>query len=169
MKAGSVRVDFDFEGEPQVQRRLRRLSEHALDARPAFAKMLRSVDRAVGGQYRSKGMRGGTPWKRLAEATLLARRKMGVYHKRILEVTGRMRASVTAKRGPGSIRRATPTEMLWATTVGYAKYHQSRKPRRKKADGSDFLPRRPILALTPLDRERMVKVLQLWVVRGRLA
>ena len=67
----------------------------------------------------------------------------GKFH-RILLVTGRMRGSVNPG-DPDNILRTGPGYVEIGSGVGYFKYHNSDKPRRKNADGTDRLPRRQVL------------------------
>lgn len=81
--------------------------------------MLRRTDL----RFRAQTGPDGQAWKPLAPATIRRRRKKGIGAK-ILQDTGRLRMSVSPKRGEGSILRHVPYGVLVGTNLKYANAHQ---------------------------------------------
>ena len=152
----AVRFIFDFAGEAQVDRTLEGLTERALDARPAWAVIMRRLARAEGTQFRTEGAYASGGWAPLSPA--YAARKARAYPgKPILERTGRLVRSLTSPTAPDAIRRSEPHLMEFGTSVPYGRYHQT---------GTRFMPRRRPVELPETERVEVVKVLQRFIVTG---
>jgi len=84
----------------------------------------------------------GNQWKKLKHP-----RRNSRGSDRVLQDYGTMRTSVTAINASGGIDEIGPTYLEWGTNIPYAVYHNSDKPRKKNADGTDRLPRRQFLGV----------------------
>jgi hypothetical protein len=85
---------------------------------------------------------------------------------KILRDTGRMLNSISPQiNSADRVLRAAPGAVSAGSNVSYFKYHQSSAPRKKKADGSDKLPRRQILP----DEDKPIPAAWWIDIRGTLA
>jgi hypothetical protein len=84
---------------------------------------------------------------RAAPAAERARRlALAGAHAEVLRDTGRLLNSLSpGVRSADRVLRAGPGEVVVGSNVAYLKYHQSARPRRRKADGTPRLPRRQVL------------------------
>lgn len=132
MSAVAVEVKFETRELREVLGAMRDRGKNLGDAMKFIAHDM--VDR-VEDNFATEGH---GEWQGLADSTLKRRRKMGRGAK-ILQDTGRMAAATTADWGNDYAEAFNNTE--------YAKYHVSKKPRRK-------IPLRDFLAMDLKDVER---------------
>jgi len=86
----------------------------------------------------------GNPWAKLKRP-----RRNSKGRDRILQDTGALRTSVTAKGARGNIDLKTPTSLTWGTNLHYAKFHQ---------DGTKHIPKREFLGIGEKLAEKMEAV-----------
>lgn len=153
-----MRIEFDVFGDRQVARDLLRIGDRAVDATPAFAQMLLDLVDLEREQFGSEGQRASGGWAPLAASTLARKRANGL-DERILRATGALYESLEeTSSGGDAIRHADPTQMVFGTTVPYARYHQL----------GQGVPRRRPVELAERDRQGLVKTLQRYVMTGDL-
>jgi phage gpG-like protein len=104
-------------------------------------------------QFASEGADGASgAWQALS--TEYAARKLKQWGQvPIMQASGRLWRSLTQKGSKDAVEEQTATELTLGTTVEYAKYHQSKEPRKK-------LPRRPLVDLTDAQTARLGGVIQ---------
>jgi phage gpG-like protein len=169
-----VRFELELAGDRQVSREILRVSERAGDAAPVFrsiADYLRSVEKR---QFDSHGLTGSGGWAPLATSTLLS--KYGVLHgthlrhgqftrkalrasMAILVETGALRDSLTSAGDEHHREIVRSDELIFGTSVSYAKYHQH---------GTRRMPRRRPLELSETQRKQVIRMLQRWIIKGEL-
>ena len=152
---------FEIEGERLIDRRLSRFGENITDLRPFWTEIFDDLNKLTGQQFKGEGSRsrGWAPLS-LAYSAWKATHGGG----RILELTGRLRASL-AEQTADSIRESRAMEMRFGTRVPYAGFHQT---------GTRRMPRRRPIDINEGDRRRWMKFLQRFAVAqaqaaGRLA
>jgi phage gpG-like protein len=153
---GALRLSLDVAGEKIIDRTLAGIGDQAEDLRPAFEAIGDVFLAAERRQFTSEGAFGSGGWAPLSQpyATWKARHYPG---KPILRRTDDLWRSLTT--GP-AVRVIKPQYLALGTDVEYAKYHQKGKPP---------LPRRRPVELPESTRREMVKILQRWVVTGRVS
>lgn len=145
-----MQVEISLAGDVQVRRKLLRIGDRAVHARPAFEAIGEVLMRIEDQQFSSEGSRGSGGWEPLAASTVAQR---GSAHP-ILDQSGVLRSSLT-KRGGENIFDATDDYLRFGTHVPYAGFHQT---------GTSRTPRRRPLELTESDRAGMVKILQAYIL-----
>jgi phage gpG-like protein len=154
-----VRVELDIFGDVQLKREILRWGDAAEDARPAFRSIVGKWTEWTRKQFDSQGRRASGGWKPITEEWRQYKQRRG-FDTRILHMTQRLRASLTVLGHPDAVRDVQPDSLTWGTSVEYAPFHQhGNEPR---------LARRRPVELTKGDRAATVKVLQLWIARGRV-
>lgn len=139
----AFRLQWSIEGEQQLLRNLRGVSETMGDWRPAFWKASKELKNVFSNEvFRSKGREIGESWAPLSPAYLAAKRKAG-YPSQPLVRTGKMQKSFK-----DLVKADSAT--IW-NAVNYFQYHQSNKPRSK-------LPRRVMMKLGNDQKEMVVKI-----------
>lgn len=154
--SGPVRIELNVLGETQINRRLMRWSVRAADFAPVFEGILEFLERVEEAEFESEGAYAGSPWAQLAASTVVAKERAGL-DPRILHATLALRNSLTKSDDPEAIRIATPSMMVFGTTVPYGKYHQS---------GTSRMPRRRPVDLTEKNKAAIIRAMQFWITRG---
>jgi phage gpG-like protein len=145
-------VELAFEGDVQLKRKLMRIGDRAVNARPAFeaiGQLLFDLERE---QFSSEGGRASGGWAALADSTVRSRGSSGP----ILKSSGALEASLTGRGGDNTFR-ASDEFLLFGSSVDYAGFHQT---------GTSRMPQRRPLELTESDRRGVVKILQEFVLGG---
>lgn len=159
--ATSPSVSFEWYGEKQVDRTFAFMNGRVSDAQPAFRLMydfVRGVERR---QFLSRGARGGRKWRDTTPETKAAKARRGSRHVNdVLRDTDDLFRSLTRKRDRNATVRITPDSFLFRTNISYAEPHQK--------GGTPGPPQRRILSLTKADRSELPRILQAWIVNGRL-
>lgn len=143
-------------GEKQVSRIFEGLDLRVADLRPVWqiiAEDFRKIERR---QFETEGGLWRSGWPALSPeyATWKARHYPG---KKILELTGRLKASLTGK-GPGSVEDLShPDWMKIGTAVPYAIYHQT---------GTRRMPARPPLVIPEGAKKRWIKAIHAYIKGG---
>jgi phage gpG-like protein len=86
----------------------------------------------------------GNPWKPLKRPYRVKGGKR--YKAKILQDTGKLRASITSAFAPGSVRRSTPTSLSFGSNLAYAGFQN---------DGTRTIPARPFIGLSDLTIKRI--------------
>jgi len=152
-----TRLTFDFYGDQQIDRTLTTLANHAQDARPAWRAMSRRFTTNNVRQFASEGAYASGGWAPLSPR-YKAWKDRHYPGRKILARTGRLRRSLT--RRPFGVEEIEPKYMRLGTDVPYAKYHQR---------GTEKMPRRRPVELPESERREWVKIMQRFIVTGRVA
>jgi phage gpG-like protein len=153
-----VKIEFDVFGDVQLARQMLRFSERSADVSPAweaFADVVEAIERR---QFNSQGVTSSLGWAPLKPSTIAAKASAGL-DPRILHATQRLRGSLTQRSHPDHVRQIAPHEAFVGTRVPYARFHQR---------GTRRMPRRRAVELTVMQRRNLVRILQLYLVRGEV-
>lgn len=152
-----VRLSFSFYGDQQVDRTLERFSDAVEDARPAWDAMADRFAAAERRQFATEGRAASGGWAPLSPryAAWKARRYPG---KTILRRSDDLWRSLTQR--PLGVEVIEPRFAMFGSAVPYGAYHQH---------GSGRLPRRRPVEFTEAERREWVKILQRWIVTGRVS
>lgn len=132
-----------FEVDTAVLRlKLEHLARKYQDLSDLMRRLAGVLAEAVEVQFEAEGV---PPWPALRPSTIRARRRRGHWPGKILQETGRLAASITA--------RWTRSEAAVGTNVEYGAYHQL---------GTRRMPARPFLRLRPEDEEELIRVTEEW-------
>lgn len=138
------KLSWTIEGEKQLSRNLRGISETMGDWKPAFTKIAKDLkDVYANDVFKTKGGAIGENWPPLKPSYLAAKRKAG-YSAQPLVKTGQMQKAFKSLA-------KTDSATIW-NSIAYSKYHQSNQPRRK-------LPRRVMMKLGSDQKEMVVKII----------
>lgn len=147
---------IELEGH-EFHRRLGMIVNHAQQLETPFNSIHRSFLGVETQQFNLQGsITGG--WAPLAPSTIERKARMGL-DPRILHATGRLRASLTRPSHPDHVFRIAGDEVVMGTRVPYAAAHD-------QSSGVNR-PRRPIIAITKMHRQRWADIIQRWVFRGQ--
>lgn len=150
-----VRMTFDFYGDQQVDRTLERFQLGAEDATPAWEKMAERFLRLEKRQFATEGAYASGGWAPLSPR-YAAWKAVHYPGKPILRRTDDLWRSLTV--GP-AIRYIAPHQMILGSDVDYGAYHQR---------GGPNLPRRRPVELPEAERREWVKILQRFLVTGKV-
>jgi phage gpG-like protein len=156
-----VRIEADFFGEDLVASKIAGVGERATDLRPAFREMAQILRENATRQFESAGGHGSGGWAPLAPST--RRRKEGAgLSEGILQMTQRLRESLTTDSSPDAIVDYDRESFKFGTRVSYTKYHQS---------GTSRMPRRRVLETTKAERKQITRAVYEQVMKdvGRAA
>lgn len=156
-----MRVELDIFGDVQLRREILRWGDHAQDASPAFRSILTKWIGWETRQFQSQGGYASGKWKPITKAWRDEKKRRGL-DTRILHMTGRLRRSLTlaAAVGGDAVREVKRDSLTYGTNVEYAPFHQHGNP--------PILARRRPVEFRDRDRASTVKVLQLWIARGKV-
>lgn len=141
-----MQLELSLSGDVQVKRKLLRIGDRAIHAKPAFeaiATVLMGIERA---QFESEGRRSSGGWDELAPSTIEAKGDS-----RILFESGALMASLSEDGDENMTNQATDDFLLFGSKLGYAGYHQT---------GTSRMPQRRPLELRETDRVGITKILQ---------
>lgn len=141
----NLQLQFTIEGEKQMSRNLRGISEDMKDFYPQFRSTGRLLLKTFDENFSTQGRTIGEPWARLKSSTVKEKVRLGYAGVGILMRTGRMRRSFKSRPSRTQVEISNPT--------AYFAYHQSNKPRRK-------LPRRVMMKIDERRREQITKIFQ---------
>ncbi len=151
----AVAVRFDLFGDTQLLRTIDRRLDYVSDMRPAWRELRRLFLVAERRQFATQGAWGSGGWAPLSED--YRRWKLRVFPgKTILRATDELYRSLT--EGP-QIYVERPHEVIMGSAVRHGRFHQS---------GGGNLPRRRVLELPESERRGWVKVMQRYLVTGRV-
>jgi phage gpG-like protein len=144
-------VAVEVHGADKAVADLEAMAARAGDALPLW----RELDLLFHEDEAARFEREGIPrWRKLAEATLEQKAKLG-QPPEILRATGELMRSLT--EGATGVEHSLPTRLVFGTDVPYARFHQY---------GTVKMPRRKAIGLTVATRKRMVGLLNEYIVMG---
>jgi phage gpG-like protein len=163
-----VGIDISLYGETLIRRTLMRWGSGG-DMSQSYREIARMLSDAAERTFLSQGRFGGGSWQRLAESTILRKRRspdprVRANAERIMFATGRLYHSLVDEMNADHIESIGPDSLRWGSSVPYGVYHHSRAPRSK-------IPYRPLVKLTPFIRAEIIRELQrsaLGRARGRV-
>jgi len=141
----NLRLDFTIEGEKQMSRYLRGVSEEMKNWYPQFRSTGRLLLKTFQENFSTQGRTIGAPWQRLKDSTVREKVRLGYAGAGILQRTGRMKRNFRS--------RPERTQVMISNPTAYFPYHQSNKPRRK-------LPRRVMMLIDERRRQEITKIFQ---------
>lgn len=149
---------FEVSGEEQVRRRLSRIVSAGQDLSPAFRKIRDRFYEGEEQQFGTEGSWGSGGWPPLSTryAAGKARQHPG---KPIMEITGKLKRSLTQSGAEGNIENISRDTLSLGTSIAYAIYHQSTEPRTT-------LPRRPLIELPESERREWMQIIRLHLRRA---
>lgn len=148
-----MQIEIGVAGDVQVSRKILRVGERANRAQPAFEAIADKLYDWEGDQFATEGRFASGGWAPLAPSTLAAKTT-----NQILVESGALQRSLT-QRGGENLLIVHDDWMAFGTSDPKARFHQR---------GTDRMPRRRPLELTEFMRRTIVRVLQLWIVRGEI-
>jgi hypothetical protein len=153
----AFQIEFSVEGEKLIARKLDRMGDRALDARPAFLSIaddMRGYEKRL---FNTQGASSGTPWKPIKAETLARKAQEGL-DPRVMHATHRLRDSLINRTDPEHFELATPDSLTFGTLVPYARYHQKAWAPRT---------RRKVMTFNVAQRRRILKRLETYIFAGR--
>lgn len=148
-------LQFEIEGEVQLDRALSRFGDRIVDLSPFFRNVSDQLEGAIREQFETEGQRSGG-WAPLSPR--YAEWKEANYPGQpIMVLTGRLRESLVGG-GESSIREVSRDQLKWGSSIEYGRKHQR---------GEGNLPQRRIIDLIESDRRMIMKTLQRHLVSGR--
>lgn len=152
----AVRFTFAVEGEVQIDRTLARFAENITDATEVWENLAARFARMERRQFDSEGAYGSGGWAALspAYAAWKARAYPG---KPILERTGDLKDSLTQR--PFGVEVIEARAMAVGSGIDYGRFHQA---------GTSTMPRRRPVEFPESERRTWVKLIQKFIVTGRV-
>lgn len=141
-----MQLELSLAGDVQVKRKLLRIGDRAINAKPAFqtiATVLMGIERQ---QFESEGRRSSGGWEPLKQSTIDAKGDSSILFR-----TGDLMASLSEDGDPNMTNWATDDFLLFGSKVPYGGFHQT---------GTSRTPQRRPLELRETDRAGMAKILQ---------
>lgn len=151
-----MRVVLTSFGERQIDRRLLRMEERAIDARPIYRYMAATFYHWEKDLFDTEGTSGGRKWAPLKESTIKRKLKKG-QPLDILHATGDLERSLTKPNAKGSYLRVSRYGMEIGTNLHYGQIHYFGSPKTG-------LPRRRPVMLTVAHRQEWVRMMQKWIM-----
>lgn len=152
-------VSFDIEGVDAANRRLGAMSLAVQDLRHAWGDVAKEFYQAQASVFGAEGAWHHERWTPLKPKYLAWKVRHG-YSSRILVMTGKMRSSLTVGGSPGAVFQQSAQQMTIGTNVKYAKYHQSKDPRKRSKSGNVILPRREFIYKYPGQEESYAAIIR---------
>jgi phage gpG-like protein len=140
-----MHLEIGIEGDAQIKRRLLRVGDRAVNARPAFEAIGEALLGISRQQFESEGRRSSGGWQPLAQSTIDRKGDSS-----ILFDSGALMASFS-ERGGDNTFWATDDFLLFGSKLEYAGFHQR---------GTSRMPQRRPLELAEADRVGVAKILQ---------
>lgn len=145
-----MHFEISLAGDVQVSRKLLRIGDRAVHAKPAFeaiANVLMGIERR---QFESEGRRSSGGWAELKQSTIDAKGDES-----ILFDSGSLMSSLSEDGDEKMTKWATDEFLLFGSKLDYASYHQT---------GTSRMAQRRPLELRETDRAGMVKILQMHIL-----
>jgi len=147
---GLTKIRFEVANDVQFSRAFEFAMSRYADFTEPFGLMADDFFQTMTSVFEAEGAFEGRPkWQDLSPAYALWKTRHFPGRK-ILELTGRLRGSLTNRGGPDNVLQITPTELSVGTVVPYAIRHQL---------GQGHLPMRKIIELTAAQKLRWVQIL----------
>lgn len=156
-----MRLSFEVAGEKQIEREILRTGRYAGDATPAFRAIGELLIDETATQFATEGGHASGGWAKLKPATVAFKQRHG-FRPQILQMTGDLLSSLTERHSSNMVFEPSHNELIFGTRLPYAAVHQRPKP-------GNPLPRRRPLEFTEATRRHAVKILQRWIMTGKLA
>ena len=146
---GLIKIRFEIMNDVQFSRAFETAISKVANLTEPFTEMADDFFQTMSGVFEAEGAyEERTKWQDLSPA--YARWKARHYPgRKILELTGRMKRSLTVKGGADNVLMISPTEMSVGTRVPYAVLHQT---------GTSKLPMRKVIELTASEKKRWVQI-----------
>lgn len=147
-----IHISLTIFGDEQYSRRVNRIGERADHLRPVLEWARDQMIDMVEGQFDTEGARGGDPWKQLAFTTI---KKRGSDHPILIDSGDLLDEMLT----PDSYDIDDEGVTFHQGGVGdeYGHFHQT---------GTAKMDARPIFDMTPLDRSRITRGINRWIMEG---
>lgn len=147
-----VTLSVKMTGEPQVDSTLNRLTVLARNLMPIWPDVRTRLHEIFSESFETEG--ASTRSGRFAPLSTgyAAWKSRHFPGRRILEATGRLRASLLG--GPEEMYMATPTRLVLMSTVPYGVFHQT---------GTPTMPRRAPIGLTRDQARGIVNIISVWM------
>lgn len=133
-RSGNFAIYYEIAGVPEIRHELVGFAERALNAAPVLAAIASSM-RAL--EIELFDTEGRGEWPELAASTVERKAEQG-YPSKILQETEALYDSLAGGIGaPGHVEYVTENEIVYGTTIPWAKYHQygtSKMPPRPPVD-----------------------------------
>lgn len=153
-----MRVTIESYGESIVNRELVRFGRNTADLTDAMRDVGTIMREASEAQFRSEGGYASGGWPPLSDSRIAYKARHDLAPE-ILRATDTLMNSLTRKFDPLHVEHASADSLRFGSLVRYGIYHQSSRPRTK-------IPFRPPIALTELDKRRIVRTLQESILEG---
>jgi hypothetical protein len=145
----AVRLGVQLAGLKEITARIGGMQDRAADPQPSLEVVANLLELHVAKTFATEGAHSGNVWPPLAPSTVKARTRRWGYYRHaptggagpsapILVWRGQLRGSF-GRGHPQHVRVVSPSGLIWGSSVAYAIYHQSTRPRSR-------LPRRPPIA-----------------------
>lgn len=141
-----MRLTVDIQGEAKLDYAIGAIADGIDDWREVWPEVELVFYRAVLGQFRTEGQRGGEVWRPLSNP-YKKWKELKYPGQPILVLTGRLRRSLMATGSNESIRDAQAQSLTLGTVTPYAKFHQT---------GTRKMAARPPLVLLRNDYGKIV-------------
>jgi hypothetical protein len=156
-----LKIEINVLGERQIQRKMMRWTERAMDMRPAFGAVAEYLMRVEARQFDTEGAASGHPWAPLAASTKKRKEALGL-RPEVLRATDALRDALTIPGDKNQKVLMTRDTLVFGVKGDPAEYG----PRlMKQTPGGIDRARKPV-DLTELNRRAAIKMIQLWVARG---
>ncbi len=152
-------MEIDKEKVKLLKLKLDLMVSKTTDLTPVWAIARQNIIRDIKKVFETEGGSMGQKWVGLSKNTIKDRERKGFPPRPILVRTGTLRNSLFG--GKLGIDKMTKNSWEYGTSVPYAIYHQSRRPRRK-------LPRRAFLYISNKFKGDLVKYMHKYMVTGKI-
>lgn len=144
-----MQLEITAYGDVLIRRDLLRFADNLAVPVLALKAITRELRAATKRQFDTEGGNSGG-WQALAASTLAEKTRKG-YPDKILQATGALMASLVDENDPAHIERLSADSVAFGSTMGYGIFH---------ATGTYKMVKRPPVALTEMDKVRLVKEVQ---------
>lgn len=145
-----VKIRFEIMNEVQFSRAFESAATQMKDLSPAFEIMAKDFYETMAHIFEAEGAyEEREAWQDLSPAYAIWK-KRHYPGRKILELTGRMKRSLTVPGTEDGVLNITPEEMTIGTRLPYAVFHQT---------GRGRLPQRKIIELTDKERLRWTQIM----------
>jgi phage gpG-like protein len=146
-----LRFEAEISGEEFFDRSFNRITEFIDDFRSVWPFVIEWFYSTEHEQLDSEGAKGAHGiWKRLT-SKYFAWKEKHYPGKPIMQLTGKLYASLTDFESPDAVLRMEKTELTIGTQTEYARFHQL---------GGDKLPRRSLIAPSGVQKRGLQKAIQ---------
>ena len=149
-----VKIRFEVMNEVQVSRMFETIEGQVLNLSKPFGEMAQDFYQSMVSEFSAEGAHeGNKKWEDLSPAY----RQWKQRHypgKKILELTGRLKGSITTSGSPDSVLDVQYDSLTVGTRVPYAVHHQTGTPR---------MPMRKIIDLTDLQARRWTQIMHVFL------